>query len=159
MKSSEKAVCGVLTVLLGVLFIALQGDVVSVAMTLLGAALIVWGVLDLFELRFEPSLIKIVAGAVIVLFGWLIVGAVLYILAAALLALGAYFLYVRLKNRSCCASLPDLLLYCAPPVVCMLAAFILFFNQGCAAAWVFIVSGVFIVTEGGLLLWEAFRKN
>ena len=31
MKSSEKAVCGVLTVLLGVLFIALQGDVVSVA--------------------------------------------------------------------------------------------------------------------------------
>lgn len=159
MKSSEKAVCGVLTVLFGLLFIILQGDVVSVAMTMLGAALVVWGVLDLFERRLEAALIKIIAGAVIVLFGWLIVGAVLYILAAALLVLGAWLLYVRLKNRACCSTPVELALWCAPAVVCMLVAFVLFFNRGGAVAWVFVVSGVFIVAEGGLLLYEAFRKS
>lgn len=159
MKSSEKAVCGIIAVLLGLLFIALQGDVVSVAVTLLGAALVVWGVLDLFDRRFEGAIFKIAAGAAAILFGWLIVCAVLYVLAVALLIFGIWLLYVRIRDNKGCASVGELLLCCALPVACILTAVILFFNDGGAAAWAFIVSGLFLVVAGGLFLWEAFHKR
>lgn len=159
MKSSEKVVCGIIAVLLGLLFLSLQGDVVSVAVTLLGAALVVWGVLDLFDRKIETALLKIAGGAAAILFGWLIVSAVLYVLAVALMIFGVWLLYVRIRESKGCVPVGEVILHCALPVACMLTAFFLFFNDGGAAAWAFILSGICMVIVGGLFLWEAFHEK
>ena len=157
MKSSEKVVCGIIAVLLGLLFVALQEDVVSVAVTLLGAALVVWGVLDLFDRRADGALLKIAGGAAAILFGWLIVGAVLYVLGAALCLFGIWLLCTRLREGRGCMPPGELCLRCALPVSCLLTAVLLFFNDGGEAAWAFVASGIGMVVFGGIFLWEAFH--
>ena len=68
---------------MGVLFIALKGDVLSIAFTVLGAALIVMGILDAAKKKDSKSgTVKIVAGLVTVLLGWTLVSITLYIVAA-----------------------------------------------------------------------------
>lgn len=46
MKFNDKLITAIAAIVVGVLFIALKGDVLSIAFTVLGAALIVMGILD-----------------------------------------------------------------------------------------------------------------
>ena len=67
--SNEKWIEGVLTILLGILFLILQGKVVSIAMTILGVALIIMAVLDLLDHQTFPAIVKAVFGVVVLIFG------------------------------------------------------------------------------------------
>ena len=82
MKVSEKIISAILTLVLGILFIVLKGQVVSIAMTILGVLLIVLGIMNLTTKLVAPGVVKIVVGALVILFGWVLVSAALYILAA-----------------------------------------------------------------------------
>ena len=88
MKTSEKIISAALTIVLGILCIIMKGGVISVAMTILGAVLIVLGILDLAGKAFPPAVVKIVLGVLFIVFGWTIVSAVLYIVAALLMITG-----------------------------------------------------------------------
>ena len=81
MKKSEKIISAVLTMVLGVLFIVLKMDFVGLLMTLLGAGLIVFGIVDLIEKLVPPAVVKMVSGVIVIVCGWVLVEAVLYILA------------------------------------------------------------------------------
>ena len=88
MKKTEKIISALLTIALGVLLITLRGKFISILMTVLGLGLIAFAVLDLCNRLVPPAVIKAVVGIVIILCGWTIIEAVLYILAAILLVAG-----------------------------------------------------------------------
>ena len=82
MKFNDKLITAIAAIVVGVLFIALKGDVLSIAFTVLGAALIVMGILDAAKKDSKSGTVKIVAGLVTVLLGWTLVSITLYIVAA-----------------------------------------------------------------------------
>ena len=102
MKKSDKLLTGLFTIVLGVLFIVLKGEVVSIGMTIMGVALIISSILDLIRKQGRQSIIKIVIGAVVIVFGWTLVSAALYIMAAVLLR----FAWIKLSALFVILSLP-----------------------------------------------------
>ena len=85
MKFNDKLITAIAAIVVGVLFIALKGDVLSIAFTVLGAALIVMGILDAAKKDSKSGTVKIVAGLVTVLLGWTLVSITLYIVAALMI--------------------------------------------------------------------------
>lgn len=152
----DKLIEGALTILLGILFLILQGDVITIAMTVLGVVLIVMAVLDVLDHRTLSAIVKAVFGVVVLIFGWALTAAALYILAALLLIWGIWELYsklhIHLKGNT-----PGLtvMLYIAP-ILNILLGLLLLFNQGATVSWIFIVVGVMLIVDGVMLLCSAF---
>ncbi len=159
MKKTEKLIIALLTVVFGILLIVLKGSIISILMTVLGVALIVLGVMDLIGRATPSGVVKLVSGIVVIVCGWVIVSAVLYILAALLLVTGILLLYEKIKNRFFCPTLWQTVCEYAVPVVFLVIGALLLFNQGGTVNWVFIVSGVFTVIQGGLLLVNALGDD
>lgn len=159
MKKKEKVIVAALTIALGVLLIVLKGDIISILMTVVGLGLVVLGILDLVERQFPPAVVKIVVGIVVIVCGWVIVKAVLYVLSAVLLIAGILLLYERIKSHGQCGTTFQTVCGYAVPVLCILIGILLLFNQGNTVAWVFVISGICTVVEGGLLLADALLDD
>lgn len=159
MKKTEKLIASLLTVVFGILLIVLKGSIISILMTVLGVGLIVLGIMDLQSKLMPSAVIKLVFGFVVVICGWVIVSAVLYILAALLLVTGILLLYEKIKNRFLCTTLWQTVCEYAVPVVLLIIGALLLFNQGGTVDWVFIVSGIFTVIQGGLLLVNVISND
>ena len=157
MRKTEKIIAGLLTMAFGVLFILLKGEMVSALMTVLGVALVVFGVMDLIAKNVVAGVVKLVLAALVILFGWVFVHAVLYLLGAALLVVGILALYELIKKRVsfCSRDLKSWLVY-LKPVVCMLIGLLLFFN---GFDWIFVLVGTVTVIEGGILFFDAIRGD
>ena len=159
MKKTEKLVAALITMALGVCLIILKGDIISILMTVLGLGLIAFGLADLFNGLIPPAVTKLVVGLVVIICGWAIVEAVLYVVAALLLIVGILLLYEKIRNKISCGSIWQTLLQYAAPAVCLVIGTLLLFNQGNTVEWVFIVSGTFTVIEGGILLVNTFFEE
>ncbi len=155
MRKTEKFVLAALMVVLGVLLMVFQENVIKMLMTLLGATLIAFGMADFFHKSLLSAIIKTVGGIVAILFGIFAVNAVLYLLAGSLLILGILLLYEQLKSRGACRTLLQKILAYALPIVCLVLGVLLLFNDENQVAWVFVLGGVFVVIEGGLLFVNA----
>ena len=155
MKQSEKFICALLTILLGVMFIALKSEVVSIALTVVGGMLIVLGVLDLIGKDVPPAVVKIVLGALIICFGWLFAQVVLYIVAALLLIHGILDLYNRSKTAVKFSKWLQTACYYASPVLTIAVALLLFFS---GLDWIFTLVGIFAIVDGAVMLIDAFGK-
>ena len=156
MKKTEKMIAALLTIALGVLLIVLRGSLISILMTVLGVGLIALGIMDLINGFFSFAVVKIVIGGLVILCGWVIVRAVLYVVAAMLLIAGILMLYEKVKMRVCYPSLWQTICEYAGPAIFLVIGGFLLFNQGNTVQWVFIVSGIFTVVEGGVLFANAF---
>ena len=159
MKKSERLITALITIALGVLLIVLRGDLISILMTVVGLGLIALGVMDLIDNRIPPAVVKLVGGVVVIVCGWVIVEAVLYLVAGALLIAGILLLYEKIKSRSRCDTLFYTLCEYAVPVVFLVIGTLLMFNQGNTVNWVFILGGIFTIIEGGLLLVGALSDD
>ena len=159
MKKTEKLISALLTIALGILLIVLKGGIISIMMTVLGVALLVFGVIDLVNRLIPPAVVKLVLGVVIIICGWAIVTAVLYLLAACLIVAGILLLYEKIKNRVSCASLWLTVCEYAVPAMLLVIGALLLFNQGNTVNWVFIISGIVTVVEGGLLLVNTLAED
>ncbi|MBR2341218.1 MAG: DUF308 domain-containing protein [Clostridia bacterium] len=152
MKKSEKIISAIFTIAIGVLLMVMKGEMISVFMTILGVSLIVLGAIDLLQRNFPLAVVKIVVGSVVILFGWTIVSAVVYVLAAIVLIVGILALYDCIRFRLRCIHGREALKILAMPIICIFIGLILFFNKW---DWVFVVAGLFTIFEGGLLLLDA----
>lgn len=159
MKRTEKMLSAALTITLGVLLIILKANIISILMTILGVGLIVLGVMDLIHKNTAVGICKLVVGGVIILCGWVIVSAVLYIVAAILLIAGILLLYEQIKRKVKCDCLWKTVCAYASPVIFIVIGFCLLFNQGNTLNWIFVVSGLLTVIEGGLLLVNAIVED
>lgn len=155
MKKTEKIIAAVSAIALGVLLIVLQGQIISILMTVLGVVLIALGVMDLINKLIPPAVVKLVAGLLVVVCGWVIVSAVLYVVAAGLIIAGILLLYEKIKCHVQCTMLWQTICQYAKPAVFLIIGLLLLFHQGETVSWVFVVSGICTVLEGGLLLVDA----
>jgi uncharacterized membrane protein HdeD (DUF308 family) len=134
-------------ILIGGLFIIYKGEVISIAMSLIGITLVVLGIIDILRARVFSGVVKLVFAALVVLAGWLFVTLALYVLGAFLLIAGITQLIAISKLKIKKLTLPAVM-HIAQPVIYILVAICLFFNQGGAISWVFILSGVFLILDG-----------
>ena len=159
MKVSERIIFALVTITLGVLLIAWRGDIIQVLMTVLGIALLVLGVLDWIERGVKIAAIKLFLGVLSLAFGWLLVPAVSYILATALVLFAVYLAvdFFRCGNKISLA-FRSISLWIKPVLLFLMGLF-LFLNNGGDADWAFVLVGVMAVPLGGILLAEAFINN
>ncbi len=143
---------------IGLLFIIFQGDIISIAMTAVGVVLIVLGVLDAVGGHTMVGVAKIVFGVLVLAAGWLVVSLALYVLGAFLLIGGISQLITVLKIKVKKITL-GYITNILQPIVYILVAICLFFNQGGAISWVFIVSGIFLIVDGGVALIGALDRK
>lgn len=158
-QKQNKSVSAALTIALGVLFIILKGQVVSIAMTVLGVALMVLAVLDLAHNLVPPAVVKAVVGVLVLVFGWAFVSVALYIMGALLLIYGILQVISTFKAAFFGKNILLTILSLVEPAICVFAGICLFFNQGGTIAWVFIVSGVFLIIDGILALAQCLASK
>ena len=159
MKKTEKIIAAVLTMVVGVLLIAMQDKFIGVLMSIAGACLIVLGLVDLFHRYVSPAVVKIVSGILIIVCGWVLVEAVLYIVSAMLLIAGILLLYDKIKKRTRCDTLFKTVVGYALPSLFILIGGLLLCHQAFALELVFVVTGILTLIEGGILLIEAFENE
>lgn len=157
MKTSNKLLSAVLTIALGILFIILKANVVSIAMTLLGAALIVSGIIDLVHKQLAPGIVKAIIGVAVIVFGWTLMSIAIYIMAALLLAFGVVQLVQAIKEKQ--NNTMKKVLSFIEPVLMVVVACCLLFNQGGTIAWAFIVAGVVLIVEGIIALIGCLKTD
>jgi uncharacterized membrane protein HdeD (DUF308 family) len=144
---SNELLTAIALIIIGGLFIIYKGEVISIAMSLIGITLVVLGIIDILRARVFSGVVKLVFAALVVLAGWLFVTLALYVLGAFLLIAGITQLIAISKLKIKKLTLPAVM-HIAQPVIYILVAICLFFNQGGAISWVFILSGVFLILDG-----------
>ena len=159
MKKTERIIAAVLTMVVGILLIAMQDKFIGILMSIAGACLIVLGVVDLCHRYVPPAVIKIVSGILIIVCGWALVEAVLYIVSAMLLIAGILVLYDKIKKHVRCESLFRTVLEYALPSVFILIGCLLLFHQTVALEIIFVLTGILTLIEGAILLVEAFENE
>lgn len=157
-QKENQIITAIALVAIGLLFIIFKSEVVSIAMSLIGLALIVIGIVDLLHKDVVSGVIKLVFAALVFLAGWMLVTLALYVLGAFLLIAGVLELYKLTKVKIKKLSLP-IVMHIIQPVIYILVAICLFFNQGGALSWVFTVSGIFLIIDGVVALLGAFDKK
>ncbi len=159
MKKSEKIVAACLTIALGILLIVLKNDFISILMTIAGIGLIVLGIMDVVSRNVPSAVIKIVCGTFIIICGWAVVKAVLYIIAAALLILGILLVYYKIKRKvRGCTPFHTVCEY-AVPALCIAIGVLLLFHKGAAITVILVISGILTIVEGCILLFNAIAER
>ena len=159
MKKTERIIAAVLTMVVGILLIAMQDKFIGLLMSIAGACLIVLGVVDLCHRYVPPAVVKIVSGVLIIVCGWILVEAVLYIVSAMLLIAGILVLYDKIKKRVRCDTLFKTILEYALPAMFIAIGCLLLFHQAFALEIIFVVVGCLTLIEGSILLLEAFDEE
>jgi uncharacterized membrane protein (DUF2068 family) len=100
-------------------------------------------------------------GALILVFGLgnLLVTVALYVIAAVLLVYGILQLIGALKALNKKSKLLAKVFAFLEPAVCIFVAVCLLFNQGGTVAWVFIVSGIFLIIDGVIALVDCLANK
>ena len=156
MKLSEKIITAILTISFGVLLIGLRSNMISVVMTIFGISLVVVGVMDFVNKNNVQGWVKLICGLLAIVLGWVIVGVVLYILAALLVVAGAVELYHEIKwGFRCKWDLETTLLF-AKPVLCLAIGVLLFFS---GFDWIFVIAGIMTILLGCVLLIDGLRNE
>ena len=159
MKASEKVIVAILTMVVGVLLIAVKDRFIGLIMTVAGVTLIVLGVMDIFKATVPPAIVKTIVGVLIILCGWTVVQAILYVVSAILLIFAVLTIYYKVKNRGCSTSLFFTVCEYLLPCILFVIGIIFLFHQSMAVNAVFILAGILTIFEGALLLTETFSKN
>jgi len=155
MKITNKLIMGILAVVVGTMLIIMKGEVLSIALTLLGVTAILMGVLDIARNSGSSGIMKLIIGAAIILFGWLFVDITLIVIAVLMILFCGMNLIGSLKTDGYPMSAVQTIRTYAKPVIGLLAGICLLFNRGGTVAWVFTVVGIVFVIEGIMMLIES----
>lgn len=154
MKFNDKLIAAITAIIVGIMFIILKGDVLSIAFTVLGAALIVTGILDTSQKSSKSGVLKIIIGLATLLLGWTFVSIMLYLSAVLIIIYCLTNLFSSLKTGNRSVSTVQKLHTYAKPVIGLAAGICLLLNQGGTVSWVFIFTGVIFIIGGIITLTE-----
>ena len=159
MKKTEKIAVAIATMVVGVLLVAMRDSFIGIVMSVAGIALLALGIFDFFNRLIPPGVIKCVTGILIIICGWLLVEAVLYIVSALLLIGGILLLYDKLKKGTRCEGMALAILEYVTPAICIVMGLLFLFHQLLPLTVVFVVGGMITLAEGGFLLLNAFSQD
>jgi len=157
MRIGNKFITAVLAIIVGIMFIVMKGEVMSLAITALGIAAIVMGILDITKSENKDGIFKIVIGAMVIAFGWLFTSVMLYIIAALMIIYCIGNLLTSLKTDGYPMSTVQAIRTYAKPIVGLVAGVCLLLNQGGTVSWAFVIAGIIFVAEGIMMLSEYKR--
>lgn len=148
MDKKIRVVSSVISIVLGLMLIVMKGEIISLAITLLGVTVLISAISDFVNSFKNVGIIKAVIALCILVFGWVFVNLALYILAAAIIIMGLLQIANINEIVSVNLTVKDKALIYAKPVITVLAGACLLFNQGGTIAWVFIITGILLIIEG-----------
>lgn len=152
LKLEHRVVWAILYIALGIMFIVLKGSIISIAMTVTGAAAIVMGLIDMSNKNTNVGVAKVVGGVCVIAFGWMFVSLALNLLAAILIINGIFhFVQLRKNVQPIPIGAQKVLVY-LEATASILAGLTLLFNQAGSIAWIFTITGILLVFEGILSL-------
>lgn len=159
MKKTEKIVAAIVLMALGIMFMILKNNFIGILMTIAGASLIILGIVDIVNRTIPPAVVKIVSGLLVIVCGWAVVEAVLYILSGILLVFGILMLYEKIKKRVRCATVWQTVIEYATAVICIAIGILLLFHQTSLVNFILLVCGLLTLLEGGVVLFLAFTED
>ena len=151
---SIKKLVGAISCIAGILFVVMKGEIISVALTLLGVCAIVLGIMDLTEHRMTGGLLKIISGATISLLGWAFVHIALTIISLVLIAYGLFQLASNLRLDGYEMSGRQMMRTYGKPICGIVAGICLLLNRGGAVDSVFLLVGIVFIVNGIMWLSE-----
>ena len=146
---------------LGILFVILKAEVLAVAMTVMGVALLILGIIDLVKARVFLGLLKIIGAIIIFIFEWKLIEIAGIVMGVALLVWGIIALIKKIcsKKKKKRKGLATALGYIVP-IVCILGgAFLLTGGIGSLLSWAFIIAGVLLIITGVLAIIESLSSK
>ncbi len=155
MTKTEKIILSLGVMALGILFILLQDKFIGILMTVAGGCCIALGVVDIFNRRVAQSVIKLISGLLLIICGWALVEAVLYILAGILLIFGILAVYDKIRSGCGHTTLLKAVLSYAVPVISIALGLLLLFQSLADVGVLLIISGVLLIVAGVMILIES----
>ncbi len=157
-KIDSRIFSGIISVVLGIMFITLKGGVIGIVLTIIGLAAIAMGISDFVNKQTTPATVKCVIGILILVLGWVLVDIALYVVAGAFIVFGIYQIVSAVKLANLCAPSQKVLLF-VKPVATLLAGLCLFFNKNGVMDWLFIIIGALILAQGVISILELIEKR
>ena len=111
-------------------------------MTIIGVILIIDGILSILANIKEVGIIKIIVGVVLIVMGWVVGVAILYVLSVLFILYGILNLYNLIK-----AKVTSILLY-VMPIMQLVIGVALLFNMGRTVNVIFIIIGICLIIDG-----------
>ncbi len=133
-----------LYILAGLLFCIFRTTVLSWLMTVIGALLVVSGVLHMLDKRMTEGVVTAAVGILILLGGWLFVDIILLVLGIALTAKGVLDLARALDVKNNISGI-------AAAIITMLVGVALIVSKWALLDWLFIILGVVLIVDGVLI--------
>jgi len=156
----NKLVSAILTLALGILIMYMKQGVVSIAMTVIAIALVVYAVLDILNKKLTLAIIKVLAAVAIGVLGWTLVEIAMYIIGALALVYGvlqlvSFFTSGGFKNRNILVVIFALI----EPVVSVVAGVGLLLSQASTLGWIFTVVGILLIVDAVLALVQCIADK
>lgn len=150
MNRQNALLSGLISIILGVLFIIFKAEILNWMMIGLGVLLIVMGVLDIANKNLIPGIVLLIVGILTIILSSTIIWLLLYILGVLLMVLGIV-LFVQLFNtkRKYRSGLLNFISFLVP-VFYILIGICLCFNQTSFINTVYIIVGVLLIVQGTL---------
>ena len=152
MKKKNQTITGAFAIALGVLFIAAQNKVIQIALSVLGAALLIMAIIDYVNKETFKASFLAVGGISVIVFGWVFIDLALYLISAFLLLIGIVQLILMFKIKALGFAPFNRFLAFAKPIATVIAGACLLFNKDGTLAWLFVIAGILITVEGILLI-------
>ena len=146
MRYNSNIFIGIAYIFFGALCLILRSDVIFIAAVCLGITLCVIGITELLRGNIYFGAVSLSIGAVVLILGWLMIWILMYIIAAAIIALGIYKLNFYLKTRAvndpfwCPETIRSILL-----IVC---GVLMFMNIRATVAAIFVMIGILLIAAG-----------
>ena len=157
MIKTSKLISAIMTLVLGILFLILKGEVIGIGLTVLGVVLLVTAILELVRNNIASGIIKAVLAIAVFVIGWLLLNIALIVIGIVLMVYGVLEFIKRIvaifKKQS--GKFLATVLGFINPVLCIIAAGFLLTSRGEALSWAIIVAGVLFVVDGIIALVEA----
>ena len=154
-------ISSLMTLALGILFIILKAEVIGICITLIGAALIIVAIIDIFKLKIFSAIVKALLGILVLIIGWKVTRLALLVIGIVLLIYGVIELFKRLFSKKGSKKIWLKLVRLIQPIFCILASLLLIRKTGEVIDWAIIISGIFFIVDGVLGVINALssKKN
>lgn len=146
---NNKLIAALVSIVLGLMFIIFKGEVINIAMTIIGAVAIIMAIIDFVHKETVPGVLKAIIGVCVIVFGWVFVDIALYVIAGILILLGITQIVSAVKNADNVGSFQKVAGFIIP-VASLASGICLFFNQGGTISWIFTAAGILLMVQGVL---------
>ncbi len=150
---SQTSIAGILYIIFGILCIAFRGGIISFAGICLGAAFLVFGIVNIIREELPVGIVLAIIGVVILLAGKFFIAALFYIVAVILILTGIQRLYVFFKTRAVNDSIlrPEGI----RPIVLIIVGLLFLIYQRGTISIIFVAIGILFIVTGILAIADS----